>query len=382
MSRVVLGVVTAGSTVALASSLVAAVNRITTPALGVAPLVIAETVHVCVPARDEEDRLPSLIGDLRRQIGVENLHVTIYDDRSTDHTFDLAERAVDGDRRFEVVRGVDDPEPGWLGKSAACDAAVHHGTAPDADVLVFLDADVRLTPNALSAAVTELRRGGAALLTPWPVQLAESWPERLVQPLLSWSWCSTMPTKISNAVTAGSTAVACGQFLVFDAECYRRIDGHRAVAATVTEDLALARALRGIGLRTTVAMAGEHARCRMYTNAAALREGYGKWLWSAFGSPAGSVAVLAGATAVWTVPALAAAVARGRIRWIGVLGYMAGVASRLLARSTETRRPPTVRDLLDAAAHPVSVVAAVVLTASSTYDRRRGRTTWKGRRLS
>ena len=97
-----------------------------------------------------------------------------------------------------------------------------------------------------------------------------------------------------------------------------------------------------------------------------------KSLWAAFGSPgrATAVAVLLGAT--YVLPPLAAL----RGSRAGRLGYLAGVASRLIAaRRTGGRALP------DAFAHPVSVLLVGYLTARSHRAHRRGRLTWKNRPL-
>ncbi|WP_342802389.1 glycosyltransferase, partial [Nocardia sp. No.11] len=177
----------------------------------------------------------------------------------------------------------------------------------DAAALVFVDADVRLAPHAIAAAVTELRRRGAGLVSAWPVQESGSATERLVQPLLAWSWASTLPVGPANHSLRPSTAVACGQFLAVDAAAYRAAGGHAAVAASATEDLDLARALRRTGHRTALVAAGPSAGTRMYDGAAELTEGYTRWLWSAYGGrvDAGAAVGALAALAYW-IPPLAA----------------------------------------------------------------------------
>ncbi|MCJ0903773.1 glycosyltransferase family 2 protein [Rhodococcus sp. ARC_M6] len=373
---------TVASAFAVGSAAMSVLNRITTPTLAVGPPdPIFERVTAIIPARNEETRLPNLIDDLRAQSGIKHLRVVIYDDRSTDRTASLAEDAAGGDSRFTIVRGEHEPPDGWLGKSAACNQAARHSDSTDADILIFLDADVRLGPDALAAAVTELRRSGASLLSPWPTQIAVTAAELIVQPLLCWSWAATLPTLISNAVTAPSMAVACGQFLVFDASNYRQIGGHHAVAASVTEDLDLARALRAAGLRTVVALAGEHVSCRMYSSATELREGYGKWLGTAFGSPTSTAVVLFAAAGIWIAPAVTVVCGSGRVRSVAAIGYAAGILSRLASRNMETRKAIRIRDIVDAAAHPLSIAAAIGLAVDSSRRHRLGRATWKGRTI-
>ncbi|MEU4316760.1 glycosyltransferase [Nocardia sp. NPDC024068] len=378
-----------GSALAVAGAVLSAWNRCTVPRLSRTPPALTEAVTVCVPARDEARRLPALIGDLRAQTGIPLLRVLVLDDDSSDGTAEAARRAIDGDPRCAVLTTTGAPPPGWTGKAAACRVLAEHafGTGPDTGrapgVLVFLDADVRLAPAALAAAVTQLRARRLTLLTAWPRQRAHTLAELLVQPLLCWSWAATLPVALADRGTRPSTVVACGQFLVFDTSGYRAIGGHIPVAAAVTEDLALARALRRAGHRTAVAAAGELAATRMYCGAAELAGGYRRWLWSAYsGTVSGGLAVAGAAAWAYWLPPLAAVLGRGRIRRYGILGYVAAVSGRLLARDLETGRPPAATDLLSAAAHPLSVGAYLTLWGWSQLDRYRNALTWKGRPLS
>ncbi|WP_330182014.1 glycosyltransferase [Nocardia sp. NBC_01503] len=421
----------AGAVIAAAGATTALANRITMRQLRDQRVGVTEAVTVCVPARDEADRLPELIADLRAQQGVPRLRVLILDDDSGDGTYRAALDSVGGDSRFTVLRNDIPPTLGWTGKNAAC-ARLAEFADTDSGVLIFLDADVRLTPGALAAAIRELRRAGAGLVCPWPAQRAESIAERLVQPLLCWSWASTLPVALGNSTLSPAMAVACGQFLVFDAAAYRAIGGHASVADRITEDLAIARELRRAGQRTTLVAGGQLTSTRMYRSARELDEGYRKWLWTAYGGVAGSAAVGGVTTLAYLLPPLVAAVGHRRVRRMGLLGYAAAVTGRLLARSTENggrvhrspledyrcgprpkarrdddggrpsendgraRSPRAVpgahligdiggltgADVLAALAHPVSVAVYLGLSMRSHRASRNRTLTWKGRGLS
>ncbi|MEU0505933.1 glycosyltransferase [Nocardia sp. NPDC005998] len=367
-----------GAAIALIGCGIALFNRATVRRLPVAPTAVLEPVTICIPARDEARRLPELIDDLRGQVGVPRLRVLILDDASSDGTEAAAVAAIAGDPRFTVIRSEAEPAPGWTGKSAAC---ARLAELADAAVLIFLDADVRLAPRAIAAAVAELRRSRAALLSPWPYQVAESVAEALVQPLLCWSWAASLPIEIADRGRRPSTVVACGQFLVFDATAYYAVGGHAAVAASPTEDLDIARALRRSGRRTALVAAGRAARTRMYRDATELEAGYTRWLWSAYGgTTGGGAAVGAIAALAYWVPSLAAVAGHGRVRAAGLLGYSAAVTGRLLARSLESG-PLTRADILAALAHPVSIAAYLRLWSRSRRAHRANTLTWKSRHL-
>ncbi|WP_069165076.1 glycosyltransferase [Nocardia altamirensis] len=366
-----------GAGIAVSGAAITLYNRITVRRLTNQPASVIEPVTVCVPARNEATRLPWLIADLRAQRGVARMTVLVLDDASTDDTFAAATAAAAADPRITVLRNDTEPAPGWTGKAAACARLAEGVSTPS---LIFLDADVRLAPYAIAGAVTALRRQRVALVSPWPRQRAESVAEALVQPLLCWSWAASLPISVGNRSLRPSTAVACGQFLVFDTAAYRAVGGHAAVAASVTEDLDIARTLRRAGQHTVLVAAGSLAHTRMYTGAAEVDAGYTRWLWSAYGGTRiGGAAVGIFAALGYWLPPLAAVLGHGAVRRAGLLGYIAAVIGRLLARSTETGGPLAGADVVAALAHPFSVAAYLRLWVRSHRARRRGALRWKGR---
>jgi hypothetical protein len=264
-----------------------------------------------------------------------------------------------------------DPPPGWLGKPHACAIGAAAAGSADDGLLVFVDADVRLFPDAVAGAAAVLAAHGLDLVSPWPRPLTGTAAERLVQPLGPWLWVTTLPVRLAERSPRPSLTAANGQFLVLTRAAYDRAGGHGAVRGEVIEDVALARAVKRAGGRAVPVDGSRLAACRMYEGWPALRAGYTKSLWASVGgSPAAGVAAAAGLSAVWVLPALAAL--RGSPA--GLLGYAAGVAGRAVsAAATGSRVWP------DSLAHPVSVLLFDVLMAASVTGRRRGTLSWRGR---
>jgi len=332
------------------------------------PRPVDRRVTVVVPARDEADQIEGCLAAVLDQRGVPGLAVVVVDDGSTDGT---AERVTAvGDQRVRLVPATP-PGPGWLGKPNAC--AQGAAAAGDADVLVFLDADVRLMPDALASAVAVLDDAGLDLVSPWPRQLTGSPAERLVQPLQQWLWATLLPLRLAERSPRPSLAAANGQFLVVRRGAYDRAGGHAAVRGEVIEDVALLRAVKAAGGRGVVVDGSTLAACRMYDGWPGVRDGYAKSLWSALGGrPAGAVVAAAGLSAVWLLPPLAALTGSRA----GAVGYVAGVAGRAVtAGRTGSRVWP------DALAHPVSIALLDVLVARSVAGHRRGALAWRGRVL-
>jgi cellulose synthase/poly-beta-1,6-N-acetylglucosamine synthase-like glycosyltransferase len=315
-------------------------------------------VSVLIPARDEAGTIADCLGTLT---GQEVVEVLVLDDGSSDATAEIAQSC--GAR---VLPGTA-PPPGWLGKPWAC-AQLAVAADPRSDVLVFLDADVRVEPGAIALAVGLL--GDLDMVSPHPRQVAVTVSERLVQPLLEWSILTFLPLRLSERSPRSSLAAANGQFLVVRRAAYERAGGH--VPDAVLDDLALLRAIKRSGGRGTVVDGSRLASCRMYSGWPELRDGYAKSLWSAFGSPGGAAGVLALLGVAYLAPPLA--MLRGSRA--GAVGYAAAVASRVVtARRTRGRALP------DAFAHPVSIAVLGYLTVRSHVQHRRGTLRWKGRAL-
>jgi hypothetical protein len=331
----------------------------------------ARKVSVLIPARNEADRIGACVRAVLRA-DWDDLEVLVLDDGSTDDTTGAVARAAAADPRLRVLAGAPLPD-GWLGKPWAC---AQLADAADGDVLVFVDADVVLEPHAVGATVA-LIDDGLDLASPYPRQVATGALARLVQPLLQWSWLTFLPLRLAEASSRPSLTAANGQMLACTAATYRKLGGHAAVRDDVLEDLALARACKRAGLRAGVTDGTTLATCDMYRSDRDVVAGYTKSLWAAFGSPGGAAGVMAVLAWLYVHPvvALARAWRRGDHMTArrAALGYGLGVAGRVATALRTGARP------MDAAAHPLSVVALMGLTARSLLGRWCGTLEWSGR---
>jgi GT2 family glycosyltransferase len=347
------------------------------------PSTVDFPVSVLLPLRDEAHRVRACLEALLRQRGVPGLEIVVLDDQSTDDTAGIVRAIAGHDRRVRLVAGAPTP-PGWLGKPYACHQLAAHAS-PAARVLVFVDADVVLTPDAIAAAVGIL--DGFDVASPYPRLLAEGAGERLVQPLLAWSWLTFLPLRAMERSRRPSLAAAGGQFLAVTTAGYQRAGGHAAVRDRVLEDIELARTVKRAGGRITLANGSRMATCRMYTSWRGLVDGYSKSLWASFGSPGTAATVVGMLVLLYAAPpALAIIAALGGLwgaagAWsvaaTATVAYLLGVAGRVVTGTvTGSRVWP------DALAHPASVVVFAWLVARSYRACRRGTLTWKGRPVS
>lgn len=343
---------------------------------------VTEPVSILLPLRDEADRVTPCLRALLAQRQLTDWEIVVLDDGSTDGTADVVRSVVGDDQRVRLLTGAGLPA-GWLGKPHACQQLAD--AAEPASVLVFVDADVVLTAEAVAAAVGTLRSVPAQLLSPYPRIVAGSVGERLVQPLLQWTWLTFLPLRAMERSPRTSLAAAGGQFLLVDRAAYDRAGGHAAVRDQVLEDIALARAVKRGGGRIALADGSALATCRMYGSWRDLSAGYTKSLWASLPSPVGAAAVVAMLLALYAVPpvlavagllglALGAGPVAAVLATAGAVGYLLGVAGRVVcARATGGRALP------DGLAHPVSVTLLGWLVIRSYYLRKRRRLAWRGR---
>lgn len=326
--------------------------------------IAGERISVLLPLRDEAHRATACLRSLACQRGLAgaSVEILVLDDASRDGTAALVESVAAATTSMRLIRGAGEPPVGFLGKPWAC-ARLAAAARREASVLVFVDGDVVLAPDGVAATVALLRGSRLDFVSPYPRQVAGTLAERLIQPLLQWSWLTFAPLRLAEHVSHPSLALANGQLLAVDAQRYRAAGGHAAagVRGAVLDDLALARSLRREGCRGGMADGTALASCRMYDGWRQLRDGYSKSLWAAAGGRLpGSLGQLILLSWLYLSP--------------DPICYLAGVVSRVIAaRRSGSRAWP------DALLHPISVAAVGALTARSWYRRATGRLDWKGR---
>jgi len=246
-------------------------------------------VSIIVPARNEEASLADCLQSLAEQSGVAH-EIIVVDDGSTDRTGEIA-------ASFAGVRVIG-PGPlpaGWTGKNNAvvAGAAVARG-----QWLLFTDADTVHLPGSLARALAEARDNGADMLSYSPEQIAVTFWEMAVLPVVFAELAREYPPKkVSDP--ASTIAAANGQYILIRRDAYEAVGGHRAIASELLEDVALARAVKNSGRKLRFRYAADAVRTRMYRNFRQLREGWTKNLALLFPRP-GWLAV--SSLLLWGIP--------------------------------------------------------------------------------
>ena len=269
-------------------------------------------VAVVVPARDEERTLPALLASLAAQrVGESVDEVVVVDDDSTDRTASVA--AAAGAR--VVVAARSRPE-GWTGKAWAC----HTGAEATAgDLLLFLDADTVLAPDALPRLLTAHEHHGGLVSVQPHHRVVRTYEQ-------ASAYFNAVALMASAAFTGGRARrpMAFGPCLLTSRADYELVGGHRAVRGEILDDVQLARAYDRAGLPVTSFAGTDVVSMRSYPGGAAqLVSGWSK-------------NIASGATAANPITSLATVlwVCAHHVVALGTLGAVVDASSGAVGTST------------------------------------------------
>ncbi|MCL6481612.1 MAG: glycosyltransferase [Firmicutes bacterium] len=322
-------------------------------------------ISAVVPARNEADNLERVVRSLARQ--PEIAEILVVNDQSTDRSGEVLARLAAEIRQLRVLETTELPA-GWVGKNYAASLGA---AAARGDWLLFTDADTEHLPGAAARALEQAQRSGAALVSYSPEQQTPTWWEQALIPFL---YCRLAQLYSFAEVSDpdSSVAAANGQFLLIRRDVYEQIGGHAAVSGELLEDVALAERVKRAGHRLWFAPGAGVVRTRMYTNFAAMWQGWTKNLLPLLGRR--SVAVELAVVVPWVPLALLGLGGLHPAFFVLGLVLLAGRHAAYAALLRRNRCPvhPVVYYLV-----AVLLYAAVLLNSARRYAQ--GRVVWKGR---
>ena len=321
-------------------------------------------ISVLLPARNEEKNIGAACAAILASFGV-TLELIVLDDSSTDQTLPILQGIAD--RRLRIATAPPLP-PGWSGKQHACHIL---SSLASYELLVFVDADVRLRPEALSRMAGFMQRNDCALASGFPRQLVVTSSEQLLLPLIHFLLLGFLPMKLMQARTDPGFGAGCGQLFIARREPYFKAGGHAAIRASLHDGLTLPRAFRNAGFLSLLFDATSLAECRMYDGLPPLWEGLCKNATEGMAKPI--------SLPIWTV-----LLAGGQIlpalliiftpSWPAAIALTASIATRLIL-ANRFRQP-----MISALLQPMGIAALLTIQWFSLLRPLwGGRPTWRGR---
>ena len=325
-------------------------------------------VSVVIAARDEQRHVAAAIGALLSQ-RYDDFEVIVVDDRSSDATPAILDELAHAGAPLRVVR-VDALPAGWLGKNHA----LHMGAgAATGEWILFADADVILSPDALSRAVRLARSERADHVAVAPDLILPTWPLALVvNYFMMWFLLWLRPWNARRPESRSFIGI--GAFNLVRAAAYRAVGGHARIAMRPDDDIMLGKLLKQLGHRQILASGETLVRVEWYGSLSELARGFRK---NAFAGLNYSVAL----TAVALIGNLALGVWPFAAAWLTDGSEAAMYATAAIAQIAAYAGPAVVqrhRPWL-ALLYPVAAMIFIGILGAAVFRtvRRRG-IEWRG----
>lgn len=208
-------------------------------------------LSIIIPARNEEHNLPNILSDIKNQ--TYDIHEVIcVDDNSDDHTPDIIQKYG---ATYVALKSL--PE-GWKGKPWACQNGAKHATG---DILLFLDADVRLNEHAIFSLVKEYeKKQGPISVQPYHTMKKQHEFFSLFFNLIQIS--ATAMSFFSHKKTLGFY----GPVLLIEKTLFDQYDGYSPVKNNVAEDFNLGRFYNKKGIFVDCFLGSHFIKFQMYPN--------------------------------------------------------------------------------------------------------------------
>ncbi len=218
-------------------------------------------VSVLIPARDEEKNISRCLDSLLSQTYT-SYEIIVLDDQSSDRTWQIIKSYQEAHPRLiRAVRGKPLREKGWAGKPHAMQQLSELARG---EYLLFTDADTMHGPQSISWAVTNLERHNADCISGYVFQELPTLGEKAIVPAIYIMSTMVLPLWLITYSRLPSLSFAIGQLIMFKRSAYLSVGGYAAVSGRITDDLAMARALKAAGYRQVFVDFRKHVSCRMY----------------------------------------------------------------------------------------------------------------------
>lgn len=329
----------------------------------------ADRVSILIPARNEEMSLPLLLKDIKNQ-KLKPLEVLCMDDFSTDKTGEIAQTL--GAKLIPIKEKPED----WIGKSWACEQGA---LAAKGDLLLFLDADVRIGPEILGRLLHQYQTDGCVLsVQPWH-SMEQNYEEA--------SWFFNLMQFAANGLGLPVRHKHLGLFgpvILISKEEYFALGGHQAVRSSIIDDIALGQLLKAQDRPFHLYLGDKDLRYRMYGDGPkSLLEGWLKNQGAGLSSTPWPMFILV-FLMISSLSSVPIQLLKGMIEWnstwILVSGVFYGLWVLLLYRMSKPLGNFSLKTLV---LYPLPLLFYLVVVLVSLIKKILGLSvTWKGRSVS
>lgn len=216
---------------------------------------------VIIPVRNEQSTLPLLLDDLSHQT-LENFDIICIDDDSDDDTFEIIKAAG-----VNYIKVPERPSS-WMGKTWACQIGGEQATG---DLLLFIDADVRVGPKTLNNLVKAYLKEHH-VISVQPYHMVDKFFEQ-------FAFFFNVIGVAANGVGfpyANKKAGLFGPVILMSKLDFLKIDGYNGVKDSIIEDVEMGNVFDNNGILYDVFVGDKDLYFKMYSNFGDLFLGYSK----------------------------------------------------------------------------------------------------------
>lgn len=240
---------------------------------------VNQLISLLIPARNEEKNMDSLLKHLQN-LTTKHLEIIIYDDESTDKTVSIVKQHMLLDSRIQLIQSNNLPK-GWLGKNHACHQLSRQAKG---NFYLFIDADVKLYDSIVKDTVAYAQKHQLGLLSIFPLQILETKGEKITVPIMNYILLTLLPLVFVRISPFVSHSAANGQFMLFEADTYKRLQPHNYFKKSPVEDINISRYLKKSHMKIACITGERRVKCRMYTNYKEALNGFTKNIFMFFGN--------------------------------------------------------------------------------------------------
>ena len=328
-------------------------------------------ISVLIPARNEENNIADAVEAVLASRGV-HLELFVLDDASTDRTAAIVNTFAAADPRVHCV-AAPPLAHGWAGKAHAAHALAGLATC---ETFCFMDADVRIAPDALARMAAYMQQTQSDMISGFPEEITVTPLEWLLLPLIHFLLLGFLPFIGLRYTRMAAFGAGCGQFIMTTRRGYQRTGGYASVRTTMHDGIVLSKLFRQHHLHSDVADLTGLATCRMYNSGSDVWQGLTKNATEGIAAPGRIVPftllLLCGQVLPWLLLPYAL------YSHIGVIALLLACTASLLPRIISIFR--FRQKAVGAILHPVGILIFLALQWTALLRKLRGTpATWKGR---
>jgi glycosyltransferase involved in cell wall biosynthesis len=325
-----------------------------------------DKISILIPARNEADNILTLLQSIYEQ-DYQNYEVIILDDNSTDNTYPLCETFAQKHPNFKIIKGKTLPAD-WLGKNYACYQLAEQATGA---YYLFLDADEQVYRGLFNSAIHRMNLRNLSLLSLFTNQDMRTLGEKMVVPLMHYILLNLLPLRLVYLVKSAAVAAASGQFMLFNAEDYKKYQWHQLAKNKVVEDVVIMKLVKASKLNGEALLANGMISCRMYKGYNEAIDGFGKNFLAAFSyNIVGFLVYL-----LLIIGGPAVVIMTMNLNFIAMMVGLI-ILTRIMISLTAGQNA-----LLNLFLHPIQMLSLLLIGFTSIQKHLTKTTVWKGRKI-